>query len=118
MVAKDPSVKTKRFVSDFYKLATLQKELLRNAVDLTDGSSKEAGIIVYSTCSLSLEENEAVIVSVYRRKIVFLTGLYSPSAKSTVGRYRSRFWISGNHFEQRKNIPSIIKTRQKILPTH
>ena len=42
---------------DVQKAAHLQRELLRAAIDCC----KPGGIIVYSTCSISIEENEAVV---------------------------------------------------------
>lgn len=47
----------KRQISDFNDKATLQKKLLKQAVKVT----KKGGIIIYSTCSLEIEENEEVI---------------------------------------------------------
>lgn len=62
VISKDPQVKAKRTPDDFQKLSQLQRELLCQAVDLVDANSKKGGIIVYSTCSISVDENEAVIV--------------------------------------------------------
>ncbi len=45
------------------KMARLQRELLESAVD----AAKIGGIIVYSTCTLTPEENEQVIESVLRK---------------------------------------------------
>ena len=57
--ARDPSIQGSRTVEDVKKIAHLQKELLLAAIDSCD--AKKAGIVVYSTCSVSVEENEAVV---------------------------------------------------------
>lgn len=59
VASRDPSIKSKKTVSDFRDISNLQKELLLTAIDLVDAN--KAGIIVYSTCSVSLEENEMVV---------------------------------------------------------
>lgn len=60
-MARDQSVKIQRTISDILKMSHLQKELLRAAVDCVDAGSKTGGVLVYSTCSVAVEENELVV---------------------------------------------------------
>lgn len=61
VIAKDASVKTNKTELDFMRLPDLQKRLLLAAIDSVDHSSKTGGYIVYSTCSVTVEENESVV---------------------------------------------------------
>ena len=77
VIAKDQSVKLQRTVKDIQRNAHLQKELLCAAVDAVDPKSPTGGIIVYSTCSVSIEENEQVVQYILQKRHVVLvdTGL-------------------------------------------
>lgn len=61
VIAKDPSVKTNKTEKDFILLPHLQKQLLLSAIDSVDHASKTGGYVVYSTCSVTVEENEQVV---------------------------------------------------------
>lgn len=61
VIAKDASVKTNKTEKDFMRLPHLQKQLLLHAIDSVDHASKTGGYIVYSTCSVTVEENERVV---------------------------------------------------------
>ena len=61
VIAKDPSVKTNKTEKDFMQLPHLQKQLLLSAIDSVDHASKTGGYVIYSTCSVTVEENEQVV---------------------------------------------------------
>ncbi|KAL2205293.1 NOL1/NOP2/sun family putative RNA met [Sarocladium strictum] len=61
VIAKDASVKTNKTELDFMQLPHLQKQLILAAIDSVNHSSKTGGYIVYSTCSVTVEENEQVV---------------------------------------------------------
>eukprot|EP00871_Galdieria_phlegrea_P004866 jgi/Galph1/5380/GphlegSOOS_G4048.1 len=61
VISHDPSVKTNRTEKDIIRNSTLQKQLLLAAIDCCDAHSMTGGFIVYSTCSVLVEEDEQVI---------------------------------------------------------
>ncbi|CCX13700.1 Similar to Putative ribosomal RNA methyltransferase Nop2; acc. no. P40991 [Pyronema omphalodes CBS 100304] len=61
VISKDSSVKTNKDEKDFIQLPHLQKQLLLCAIDSVDHASSTGGYIVYSTCSVTVEENESVV---------------------------------------------------------
>ncbi|KKY37332.1 putative s-adenosylmethionine-dependent methyltransferase superfamily domain-containing protein [Diaporthe ampelina] len=61
VIAKDASVKTNKTEKDFMAIPHTQKQLLLAAIDSVNHHSKTGGYIVYSTCSVSVEENEQVV---------------------------------------------------------
>ncbi|KAG5448322.1 rRNA (cytosine-C5-)-methyltransferase nop2 [Clonorchis sinensis] len=69
IIAKDHSVKASKTNEDIQRCATLQKELILAAVD----ACKPGGYIVYSTCSILVEENEAIIwYAMKKRKLAIV----------------------------------------------
>ncbi|CAG9535040.1 unnamed protein product [Cercopithifilaria johnstoni] len=61
VIWKDGSVKTRRESQDVQRCHTLQRELILAALDSINANSKTGGYLVYSTCSVLVEENEAVV---------------------------------------------------------
>lgn len=68
VIAKDESVKQSRTQKDFIQIPHLQKQLLLSAIDSADSHSATGGFIVYSTCSIAVEENEAVVDYALRKR--------------------------------------------------
>ncbi|MHC1729016.1 MAG: 16S rRNA (cytosine(967)-C(5))-methyltransferase RsmB [Syntrophobacteraceae bacterium] len=55
-IRRNPDIKWRRHIKDPYRMSQLQKELLLHAARFL----KENGILVYATCTVLAEENEAV----------------------------------------------------------
>ncbi|KAK4128993.1 NOL1/NOP2/sun family putative RNA met [Parathielavia appendiculata] len=68
VIAKDPAVKTNRDEKDFQQLPHTQKQLLLAAIDSVNHASKTGGYVVYSTCSVAVEENEQVVAYALSRR--------------------------------------------------
>ncbi|KAK7956848.1 uncharacterized protein PG986_006070 [Apiospora aurea] len=68
VISKDPSVKTSRTEKDFITLPHLQKQLLLAAIDSVNHASKTGGVIVYSTCSVTVDEDESVVQYALRKR--------------------------------------------------
>lgn len=67
LIREDPSRKISRTINDLEKMAKIQKKLLSAGLL----SLKKGGLLVYSTCSISPEENELVIDEVLRNQSKF-----------------------------------------------
>ncbi|VDN90564.1 unnamed protein product [Brugia pahangi] len=68
VIWKDGSVKTRRDSQDVQRCHTLQRELILAALDSINANSKTGGYLVYSTCSVLVEENEAVVDYALRKR--------------------------------------------------
>ncbi len=66
IISRDPSIKLQRTVKDIQRSSHLQRELLLAAIDCC----KPGGTVVYSTCSVSVEENESVVMYALSRRHV------------------------------------------------
>lgn len=88
VVSRDPSVKVTKNLDELRKTACLQKELLLKAWNML----KEGGILVYSTCTILVEENEDVIEYLCRKvsNVKILEG--PPIGKPGFVSYRGKFY--------------------------
>ncbi|KAF8969971.1 NOL1/NOP2/sun family-domain-containing protein [Flammula alnicola] len=68
VISKDPSVKINKSDRDFTLLSHLQKQLILCAIDSVSPESKTGGYLVYSTCSVTVDENEAVVDYALRKR--------------------------------------------------
>ncbi|KII89210.1 hypothetical protein PLICRDRAFT_110140 [Plicaturopsis crispa FD-325 SS-3] len=68
VISKDSSVKINKSERDFTLLSHLQKQLILCAIDSVSPESKTGGYIVYSTCSVTVDENEAVVDYALRKR--------------------------------------------------
>lgn len=68
VIGKDQSVKVSRTEKDFIQIPHLQKQLILSAIDSVDANSKTGGVIVYSTCSVAVEEDEMVVDYALRKR--------------------------------------------------
>jgi ribosomal RNA methyltransferase Nop2 len=72
VISKDQSIKLNRTYKEIIENSRVQKELLLSAIDCCSHKSKTGGIIVYSTCSISVEENEWVVDYALKNRFVKL----------------------------------------------
>ncbi|KAG0226471.1 NOL1/NOP2/sun family-domain-containing protein [Mortierella sp. GBAus27b] len=91
VISKDASVKTNKSEQDFQMLSQLQKELILSAIDSVDAASKTGGYIVYSTCSVTVDENEDVVnYALRKRPNVKLVSTGLDFGKEGFTRYREK----------------------------
>lgn len=104
VIGKDPSVKTSKNERDFQLLPHMQRQLLIAAIDSVDHSSKTGGYIVYSTCSVTVEENEQVVQYALRKR---------PNVKIVGTGIQEGFGTEGfRSFESKKFDENMSKTRR------
>lgn len=61
VISKDQRVKATRTMDDVRKMQDLQRRLLWKALDMLDNSPNKPRLVCYSTCSVSIGENESVV---------------------------------------------------------
>ena len=64
----------------------LQKQLILSALDCLDANSKTGGVMVYSTCSVAVEENEAVVEYAMKKRNIRIEVFKLDDGSTDVGR--------------------------------
>ncbi|KAJ5146570.1 Nop2p [Penicillium bovifimosum] len=120
VISKDPGVKTSKNERDFLAIPHMQRQLLLAAIDSVDHASKTGGYVVYSTCSVTVEENEAVVQYVLRKrpnvKIVDtgLGGFGSPGFLSYMGKtFDAKMALTRRYFPHRENVDGFFVCKLK-----
>jgi len=80
-IRKNPEIKWRLREDDLASFAELQKQLLASALDLAFET------VVYSTCSLEPEENDAVVDEVLRTRTDFIRGDLAKLVNANVARW-------------------------------
>lgn len=102
VISRDPSAKTTKTNRDIMKMSQLQKQLLLAAIDAVDAHSKTGGIIVYSTCSVAVEENECVVNYAMRKRHIRIEPFVGEDG-SDIGRPGLTSYAYGNFHPDVKN---------------
>jgi len=107
VISRDPSVKVQRTIADVKKTAHLQKELLLAAIDVLNHKSKTGGVMVYSTCSISVFENEEVVNYALEKRDIKIVETELDFGTPAFTRY-----------QQKRFHPSLSKTRRFYPHVH
>ena len=101
VISKDPTVKASKTDADFDMLTHLQKELILAAADMCE----VGGFFVYSTCSVTVEENEEVVAyALAKRKNLRLVETGIPFGKDGFTAFRG------------KQFPQSLKLTKRFYP--
>ena len=101
VISKDPTVKASKTDADFEHLTHLQKELILAAADMCEAG----GFFVYSTCSVTVEENEEVVAyALMKRKNLRLVDTGIPFGREGFTAFRG------------KQFPATLKLTRRFYP--
>ncbi|PWN37940.1 NOL1/NOP2/sun family putative RNA met [Meira miltonrushii] len=102
VVSKDASVKTNKSDRDLQLLTHLQKQLILCAIDSINPRSKTGGYLVYSTCSVLVEENEQVVqYALEKRKNVKIVPSGIDFGREGFKRFRGKTFDDRMHLTKR-----------------
>jgi len=92
IISHDFTIKTKKTLNMLVSASLLQKRLLLAAIDSCKGNSSKDSHIVYSTCSVFIEENESIIQYVIERRNVKIVPTGLDFGMPGYTRYKNQFF--------------------------
>ncbi|CAO1626932.1 unnamed protein product [Sympodiomycopsis kandeliae] len=122
VISKDPSVKTNKSERDFQLLTHLQKQLILCAIDSVNPKAANGGYVVYSTCSVMVEEDEAVVdYALKKRPNVKLVPTGIDFGREGFKSYKQHKFDSRMHLARRvyphaHNVDGFFLARLKVEP--
>ena len=84
VISRDKSIKTSKQQEDVNRVSLLQRRLLLEAIDCC----KPGGVVVYSTCSFLVEEDEAVVDFALHRRYVEIVDMGLPFGRPGFTKFR------------------------------
>lgn len=90
IIAKDQTVKANKSEKDIQRCSHLQKQLILAAIDCLDANSLTGGFLVYSTCSVLVEENEWVVDYALKNRHVKIVSTGLEVGTQGLSRYREK----------------------------
>ncbi|KAI5185375.1 25S rRNA (cytosine2870-C5)-methyltransferase [Nematocida homosporus] len=93
VLAKDPAAKRNKDAMSVRRLQEKQKELILKAFDMLNPKDPANSVLVYSTCSILVEENECVVDYLLRkRKNAKVVDTELPIGKNGFSSYRGKIF--------------------------
>lgn len=118
VISRDSTIKATRTTKDVIKNSVIQKKLILSAIDSVDCNSKTGGIIVYSTCSISVQENEMVVNYALRKRHVKLIDTELPFGNKGLVKYQSHHFHKSLELTRRFYPHVFIHIHYLYLQTH
>ncbi len=84
VISRDKSIKTSKQYEDVQRVSLTQRKLILEAIDCL----KPGGVLVYSTCSFLVEEDEAVVDFALKRRFIEVVPTELPFGRPGLTKYR------------------------------